>query len=124
MALGVSTYFYFQQKANNNETHDQITCIVIIEYGSLKEYDREEYNITVPEGSTAYDAFSEVAELDVIKYSFGVYIRAVNGYEEQLPNYWAFYYYSMEDGKWIYSELGVSAYYLSEGEMIKLSYTG
>ncbi|UJG40136.1 MAG: DUF4430 domain-containing protein [Candidatus Heimdallarchaeum aukensis] len=118
------TVYYFKFLNISNQSEQEIQCQVIIEYGTLNNNTIEEYNITIKDGSTAFDAFSEVASLDVVQYPFGVYIRAVNGFEEQPPNYWAFYYFDSENLAWIYSEVGVSNYYLSDGDKVKLSYTG
>ncbi|RLG14482.1 hypothetical protein DRN69_04190 [Candidatus Pacearchaeota archaeon] len=121
--IGGSIY-YFKFLNVSNQSEQEIQCQITIEYGTLNNYTIENYTISIKEGSSAFDAFSEVASLDVIQYPFGVYIRAVNGFEEQAPNYWAFYYFNSKNLSWTYSEVGVSNYYLSDGDKIKLSYTG
>ena len=84
----------------------------------------ENHIINVTEGRTALTAFSMVAELNTVNHSFGVYIKGVNGYDEILPNYWAFYTYNLELNDWIYSAIGVNHHFLKEGDRIKLEYTG
>jgi len=118
----LGSLYYIKQK-NENAPH-KIIVIVIINYDGLKQPNEERHNKTLMSGSTALEAFASVAELELVNYSFGVYIKGVNGYEEQLPAcYWAFYYYDHQKGEWIYSEVGVSNYYLKNNDWIKLQYT-
>ena len=108
-----------------NETDKEIEILVIIDFGSLKESEKhEEHYVSVTEGTSALEAFNLVAELSVLNYPFGAYIKGVNGYLEELPNFWAFYYYEQNLEEWIYSSVGVSHFYLHEGDRIKLQYTG
>ncbi len=108
-------------KPNSNGV--DITILTIINYGSLKQNNIEEYNVSIASGSTALQAFSKVAELDLLNYSFGVYIKGVNGYIEQGSNYWAFYYFNNEEQLWVYSEFGVSNFLVESSDKIKLQYT-
>ena len=115
---------YYVKLTQHEETEKTIEILTVINYSSLKLTDNlEEYLINVTEGSTALEAFASVAELNFINHSFGVYIKGVNGYDEILPNFWAFYTYNIELSDWIYSPVGVSHYYLGEGDQIKLEYT-
>jgi len=106
-----------------NSNGEEITVVTIIDYGSLKQDNLEEYNVSVISGSTALQVFSRIAELNLLNYSFGVYIKGVNGYIEQGSNYWAFYYFNHEEQIWVYSEIGVSNYLVEQGEKIKLQYS-
>jgi len=108
-----------------NQSDKEVEILVIIDFGALKETDNYlEYYVNVTEGSSAFDAFTLVANLTITNYPFGVYIRGVNGYMEELPNFWIFYYYDLELKEWVYSAVGVSHYYLYEGYKIKLQYNG
>lgn len=108
-----------------SETDDEIVVLTIINYGSLKPINStEEYNVTVTKGSSALSAFSLVADLELTSYLFGIYVKGVNGYNEELPNYWAFYYYNLQTDEWQYSPSGISNYYLDVNSKIKLQYTG
>ena len=122
--LSVSLAFYLRDtKPDNGE--EEIVVLAIINYGSLKPINNtEEYNVTVTIGSSALYAFSLIADLELTNYSFGSYVKGVNGYVEVLPNYWAFYYYDYQMEEWQYSPYGISNYYLSLNSKIKLQYTG
>lgn len=124
ISAGMSTalVIYLKDYGPNSNGGD-ITVVTIINYGSLKQDNVEEYNVSIPSGSTALYVFSKVVELDLLNYSFGVYIKGVNGYMEQGSSYWAFYYFNHEEQLWIYSELGISNYLVESGERIKLQYT-
>ncbi len=115
--------YYFIYTSNSSSVGD-ITVTVFINYGTLKEDNQEEYNVTLPGGKSALSAFSQVANLELVNYTFGVYVVGVNGYEEQFPDYWSFYYHDSSSGLWVYSEIGVDNYYLEDGNKIKLEYTG
>jgi len=122
--ISVALSFYIKN-AKPNENGDEITVLVIINYGSLKTTDNhEEYNVTIKEGSSALVAFSLVADLELTNFSFGSYVKGVNGYAEVLPDYWAFYCYDYLIADWQYSPYGISNYYLEEDDRIKLQYTG
>ncbi|MHA1199183.1 MAG: hypothetical protein ACTSQF_07520 [Candidatus Heimdallarchaeaceae archaeon] len=122
LSLLLSFYIKFQ---NVNESDKQIEILVVIHFGSLKTEDNpEEYNINVTEGSSALEAFALVVELTLENHSFGVYIEGVEGYIEELPDYWRFYYYDYDQENWVVSPVGVSHYYMQEGEKIKLHYSG
>ena len=108
-------------RANSNG--EEITVVTIIDYGTLKQDNLEEYNVSVISGSSALQVFSMVAELNLLNYSFGVYIKGVNGYAEQGSSYWAFYSFNQEEQQWVYSELGVSNYFVKQGAKIKLQYS-
>jgi len=84
----------------------------------------EEYNVTIKGGTSSLVAFSLVADLELTNFSFGSYVKGVNGYSEVLPDYWAFYYYDYLIDDWQYSPYGISNYYLEEDDRIKLQYTG
>ncbi len=122
--LGEGSYLYFHQMILSKEPYENSTifCYVTINYGVLNNNSIENYNVTMKPGDTAYDAFNSVVDLDVKYYPFGIYIKGVNGYEEKPPGYWAFYYYNSSSDKWIYSEVGVSSYFLHDGDSVKLSY--
>lgn len=120
MSTALVVYLRNYQPNSNGE---EITVVTIINYGSLKQDNFEEYNVSITSGSTALQVFSIVAELDLLNYSFGVYIKGVNGYAEQGSNYWSFYYFNHEEQLWVYSELGVSNYLVEQGEKIKLQYS-
>ncbi len=107
------------------ENDEEIVVLTIIYYGSLKPINNtEEYNVTVSMGSSALTAFSLVADLELTNYSFGSYVKSVNGYSEELPNYWAFYHYNIQTDEWQHSSYGISNYYLDENSKVKLQYTG
>jgi hypothetical protein len=108
----------------NTQDGQEVIVTAIINYGSLKPETQEEYNVTFETGSTALQVFMSVAELDLLNYSFGVYIRSVNGYTEQLPNYWGFYYFDYNAQSWAYSAVGVDQYRIEDDSKIKLEYTG
>jgi hypothetical protein len=121
--LTVGLTFYLRYSANS-QNGEEVDVIAIINYGSLKPDAQEEHNITVQIGTTALQIFMSVAELDLLNYTFGVYIRGVNGYTEQLPNYWGFYYFDMDTQSWLYSAVGVDQYRIEGESKIKLEYTG
>ena len=124
ISAGVSTALVVYLKDYRPSSNGgDITVVAIINYGSLKQDNIEEYNVSIASGSTALQVFSEVVELDLLNYTFGVYIKGVNGYIEQGSNYWAFYYFNQEEQLWVYSELGVSNYLVEPGERIKLQYS-
>ena len=120
--LSLSIAYYFI-KIQPPQTDGDVDVIAIINYGSLGEIP-EEYNISIPAGSTALKVFRQIALLDTINYSIGVYIRGVNGYLEDLPSYWSFQYFDINIQDWINSEIGVDKYFVSDGDKIKLQYTG
>lgn len=114
----ISTRHHF----NQSDVYHHVT--IIINYNNLRYPSEETYNLTVLDGSTALNCFSRVAELDLVNYSFGVYIRGVNGYYEHLPeHYWAFYYYDFNTSSWVYSNVGVSNYFITHDDKLKLEYT-
>ncbi len=122
--ISIALSFYIKN-TKSNENGDEITVLVIINYGSLKTINNyEEYNVTIKEGSSSLVAFSLVADLELTNFSFGSYVKGVNGYSEVLPDYWAFYYYDYLIDDWQYSPYGISNYYLEEDDRIKLQYTG
>jgi len=122
--LSVALTFYLRN-VKPGENDGEIVVLTIINYGSLKPINNsEEYNVTVQQGSSALSAFSLVADLDLTNYSFGSYVKGVNGYSEELPNYWAFYHYNLQTDEWQYSPYGISNYYLDANSKIKLQYTG
>lgn len=120
LSIGLFYYVKFGTKNNNN---DDIIVLAIIDYGTLKQDNYEEHNVSVSRGNSALQVFNKIATLDLVNYTFGVYVKGVNGYTEQFPNYWAFYYYNTDFQMWSYSEVGVSNYYVDNGDQIKLMYT-
>ncbi|MHA1201619.1 MAG: hypothetical protein ACTSQ4_03760 [Candidatus Heimdallarchaeaceae archaeon] len=118
---GLTYYFIY---TSNSSSNGDIDVIVFINYGTLKENNQEEYNVTLLGDKSALYAFSQVANLELVNYTFGVYVVGVNGYVEQFPYYWSFYYHDSSSGLWVYSEIGVDNYYLEDGNKIKLEYTG
>lgn len=123
ITLSVALSFYVKN-LRPEETDDETTVIVIFDYGSLKNPNYEEHNVTVHVGSSALVAFSKVADLQLTNYTFGSYVKGVNGYLEELPNYWAFYYEDPFTDGWQFSPYGISNYYLGVNSKIKLQYTG
>ena len=121
--VGSALTYYFNYTSNNSSNND-INVTVFINYGTLKEVNQEEHNLNLTEGKPALYAFSQVANLELVNYTFGVYVVGVNGYMEQFPDYWSFYYYDSSSELWVYSEMGVDNYYLEDGNRIKLEYTG
>lgn len=122
--LSVTLSFYiYNQSANENGK--EVEVLVVIDFGSLKTSDNytEKY-VNVTEGISALDTFSLVVNLTVTYYPFGAYIKGVDGYLENLPDFWMFYYYELELEEWMYSSVGVSNYFLEEGDRIKLQYSG
>ncbi len=124
LAIMTSGLTYYLIYTSNSSSNGDISVTVFINYGTLKEDNQEEYNVTLPGGKSALSAFSQVANLELVNYTFGVYVVGVNGYEEQFPDYWSFYYHDSSSGLWVYSEIGVDNYYLEDGNKIKLEYTG
>ncbi|MCK4971799.1 MAG: hypothetical protein KAS52_00625 [Candidatus Heimdallarchaeota archaeon] len=122
IVTSASTYYFIY--TSNPSSNGDIGVTVFINYGTLKEDNQEEYNLTLTEGRSALSAFSQVADLELINYTFGVYVVGVNGYKEQFPDYWSFYYHDSSSELWVYSEIGVDNYYLEDGNKIKLEYTG
>lgn len=122
--ISIALSFYIKN-TKPNENGGEITVLAIIDYGSLKTTNNhEEYNVTVKGGASSLVAFSLVADLELTNFSFGSYVKGVNGYTEVLPDYWAFYYYDYLIDDWQYSPYGISNYYLEEDDRIKLQYTG
>ena len=124
VVLGCGLGFYIVKQTKPQYVEGNIVITAIIDYGSLRIDNYEEHNVTILNGSTALQVFMKIADLDIVNYTFGSYIRGVNGYKEQLPNYWAFHYFKQVSQTWYYSEVGVSAYYVQNGGKIKLAYTG
>ncbi len=124
LAIISSALTYYIIYTSNPSSNGDISVTVIINYGTLIEDNQEEHNLTLTEGITALYAFSQVANLELVNYAFGVYVVGVNGYMEQFPDYWSFYYYDSSSELWVYSEVGVDNYYLEDGNKIKLEYTG
>jgi len=122
IVLSTGLFFYVKYRTENNN-NDDVIVLAIIDYGTLKQENYEEHNVSTTRGNTALQVFNEIAVLNLVNYSFGVYIKGVNGYTEQFPNYWAFYYYNYELQVWSYSEVGVNNYYVEDGDQIKLMYT-
>lgn len=123
VVLGCGLGFYIIKQTKPQYVEGNIVITAIIDYGSLRIDNYEEYNVSLSNGSTALQVFMKIADLDIVNYTFGSYIRGVNGYKEQLPNYWAFHYFKQVSQAWYYSEVGVSAYYVQNGGKIKLAYT-
>ncbi len=114
---------YFEYQKMPEITDDPFNITIVLDYGKLKTPQEEFYNITVKSGTSAYDAFNEVVDLQTKNYSFGIFIEGVNGYVANPPDYWAFYYRQYCDETWIYAETGVSTYKIKDGDMLKLAYT-
>ena len=108
----------------NIQTGEEVVVTAVINYGSFKPGIEEEHNVTIQTGSTALQVFTSIAELDLLNYSFGAYIRGVNGYTEQLPNYWGFYYFDFSTKSWAYAAVGVDQYRIEGESSIKLEYSG
>ena len=123
MVLTVGLTFYLRY-VNNNQDGGEILVTALINYGSLKPLSEEEYIVTIQNGSTALQVFTSIADLDLQNFTFGSYIKGVNGYTEQLPNYWGFYYFDFDSQTWKYSPVGVDQYRVINGSKIKLEYTG
>ncbi|MCG3215187.1 MAG: hypothetical protein KAS63_00575 [Candidatus Heimdallarchaeota archaeon] len=119
-----TTLAFYIKNNRISPNNKEITVLAIINYGTLIPENQEEYSVSISNGSTALEVFAKVADLDLLNYSFGVYIRGVNGYTEQSPHYWAFYYYNHDSQMWVYSEVGVHGYYTVQNDRIKLQYTG
>jgi len=120
LITGLFFYVKYGTEINNN---DNIMVLAIIDYGTLKLDNYEDHNVSTTKGNSALQVFNKIATLSLVNYSFGVYVKGVNGYTEQFPNYWAFYYYNHEHQVWSYSEVGISNYYVEDGDRIKLMYT-
>ena len=119
-----STLTLYIIKNTNTDDDNIVNVLAIINYGSLREPNTDEFNVTIQKGSSALEVFSKIAQLDLINYSFGVFIQGVNNYTEQDGDYWSFHYYDQITESWVYSEIGVSNYYVEDGDQIKLEYTG
>jgi hypothetical protein len=115
--------FYYKLNLDEGQNED-INVMVVINYGTLLIENEETHNVTTKNGTSALEVFLEVAILELTNYSLGVYIKGVNGYSEQLPDYWAFYYYDYGLLSWMYSEVGVSNFLVEADDKIKLQYTG
>ena len=108
-----------------DQSDKEVEVLIVIDFGSLKAFDNHtEQYVNVTEVTSALDAFALVANLTTTNYPFGAYITGVDGYVENLPDFWGFYYYEFEIEGWMYSSVGVSHYYLQEGDRIKLQYSG
>ena len=123
LVIVASTLTYYLIYTSKPKTDGEVSVTVFINYGTLKEENQEEYNLTFPESKSALHVFLQIAELDLVNYTFGVYVEGVNGYTEEFPDYWAFYYYDPNTDLWVYSEIGVDHYYIEDGDKIKLEYT-
>jgi hypothetical protein len=121
LAVGLTFYLRY---VDNNQDGNEVLVTAIINYGSLKLSSEEVYNVTIENGSTALQVFVCIADIELQNYSLGSYIRSVNGYTEQLPNYWAFYYFDFDSQTWAYSAIGVDQFKITNGSKIKLEYTG
>ena len=122
--LSVGLSFYIQNRMIA-ESDTEVQILVVIDFGTLKETENHvEYYINITEGSSALKAFSLVAELTVENFPLGAYIQGVNGYLEEGGDFWFFYYFDTGLEEWVYSSVGVSHYYLYEGDRIKLQYSG
>lgn len=121
LATGFTLYMRYTTDTTNDE---DIIVIAIINYGSLNPEAQEEHNVTTQKGSTALQVFANIAELDLLNFSFGVYVKGVNGYTEQSGDYWAFYYFDFDTQSWVYSSFGVGQYKIESESKIKLEYTG
>jgi hypothetical protein len=93
VVLGCGLGFYIVKQTKPQYVGGNIVITAIIDYGSLRIDNYEEHNVTISNGSTALQVFMKIADLDIVNYTFGSYIRGVNGYKEQLPNYWSFHYF-------------------------------
>ncbi len=117
-----ASILYIQFIYLNPVNSDIIDVGVIIDYNVIPEKENEYYNLTIKNGLSALDVFEKVANLTVKHYAFGVYVEGVNGYMEDLPNfYWAFYY-KQENEQWSYSSIGLGQYYVKQHDIIKLRY--
>ena len=124
LSTSLSFYIYNSTKT---ETDKEVEILVVIDFGTLTSADDYivQY-VNVTEGKSAYYAFSLVVELTV-RYDpliGGVFVEGVNGYMQSGDDYWYFYYYDIEQEKWSPAPVGVSHYYLYEGDRIKLAYSG
>ena len=124
ISLSVALSFYIRSR--KNITGDsEVEVQVIIDFGTLKSTNNHvEQYVNVTEGTSALDVFSLIAELTVVNYPFGAYVKGVDGYMESLPDFWGFYYYNYDNKEWAYSAVGVSNYYVEAGDRIKLHYSG
>ncbi len=123
LTIVTSALTYYFIYTSNDSSNNDINVTVFINYGTLKEVNQEEHHLNLTEGKSALYAFSQVANLELVNYTFGVYVVGVNGYMEQFPDYWSFYYYDSSSELWVYSEIGVDNYCLEDGNRIKLEYT-
>ncbi len=122
--LSVGLFLYIQNRMVI-ESDKEVEILAVINFGTLKATENlEEHYINVTEGSSALEAFSLVAELTIVNFPFGAYIQGVDGYLEEGADFWFFYYYDNGLEEWVYSSVGVSHYYLHEGDRIKLQYSG
>lgn len=124
IAIIVSSLVAFIILRNHKGVPSNIFSVtLIINYDNLRAPEEDIFYLNVSDGTSALVAFSRVAELDIVNYSFGCYVRGVNGYYEDLPDhYWAFYYFDFASLSWVYSNLGLSNYFITHEDMLKLQY--
>ncbi len=76
--------------ASASVTPAQLGVLVVINNGSANASQL----VLIPNDTTAFAAFSRVANLSIIHYSFGNYVSSVNGLSENNASglYWQYYF--------------------------------
>jgi hypothetical protein len=84
-------------------------------------------NVTLKEGSNAFDAIWNASQLEGYSVSFkvypglGVYIDSITGIDEGGGKYW-FFYYKHPGEEYTLSPVGVSSYTIKSDDCIKMSF--
>ena len=104
----------------------QVAWVVSAAEGETKTY----YVTLDQENPTAWDAL-QATDMNIVSadFGFGVAICALEGvgrqegacFNELGEYFWAFYH--QDEGAWVYSELGVADYLVSDGEVLGFAWT-
>jgi len=127
----ISVYYYMESEKYRRLYEDTLKELekyskymfvnILIDYGNGTQ---EWYNKTlVPRGSSLLDATRIIAEVDYDKYSWGVFVTAINGKSGDENHGWLWYIWNSTSLQWDFGPVGADAYTLQDGDTVSWVYS-
>lgn len=116
--MGYTKYYGLYQDTRNQLGEVSISVNIAIDYGNGT---RIWYNSTVlPIGSTLFNATTKVAKYNYTFGTYGVSTEAINNIwvDQAKKMYWMWWYWDLNERKWILGPCAVNEYTLRDDETI------
>lgn len=123
ITVGLILGIVLNQSETNDGVEEFFQGTAFVDYGNSTV---ESHSFNVSQGTTAFIVFDTYWNLTVRDYGgLGTYIVGINGVLENSTSehYWLFWYSPAGTEQWQYSNLGVSAYEITENIDLRFVYS-